>query len=579
MVTKIGSEIVVNAASDTHPQESPEVAALSGGGFVETWIDAAPTHDVRAQILDASGNKVGAEIDLGVTPADVVLGVTGLANNAFAISWGEVGINAGVKIQLFDSAGHTSGGPIGPLPSPSGGGGEPALTTLTDGDLAVIFEYNSTSGAAEGGTFDTSGNPTGSFVAGTAPNPGDLVFGQQIAPLSTGGAVAVWQEIPESGIFAQRLDTHGTLVGSQIPVTTLAVENAVVTPLANGAFVVAWDDGSSVQAERFAADGSPVGGPFQVNTNTASFVEHPGIATLANGQFVVVWRDLPSSGNGSVEGQVFNADGSKAGAEFTVATSTSRSETISPKVAALAHDEFVVTWDDPGSTDGVTNTIHAQIFSASGSAALPTVRFTARAPVNMKKLPGLQALLSKHLVIAHESKTDIKGAIGSFSYDFKNAPGHAFTFHHKTATDGIVGSFSVSVNGALAYKFTGLAMPVTTLNGFIHSHKSIASLTGFLLSENNVVTGSRGNDVLIGGPNDNTFVFTKRTFGHDTIMNFLTGDVIELSHKIFHSLAQVEHHAHVVHGHVQIRVDAADTITLNTVHHVSDLTPGDFLFV
>src|SRR5262249_51843627 len=161
----------------------------------------------------------------------------------------------------------TSGGPIGPLPSPAGGGGEPALTTLTDGDLAVIFEYNGASAKAEGGMFDTSGSPTGTFVAGTAPNPGDLVFGQQIAPLSTGGAIAVWQEIPEAGIFAQRLDAHGTLVGSQIPVTGLAVENAAVAPLASGAFVVAWDDGASVDAQRFAADGSPVGGPFKINTN------------------------------------------------------------------------------------------------------------------------------------------------------------------------------------------------------------------------------------------------------------------------------------------------------------------------
>jgi hypothetical protein len=576
MVTKIGNEIVVNSASDADPQRAPEVTALSGGGFVETWIDVVnpSTYDIRAQIFDAAGNKLGAEIDLGVNTGDVVRGVTGLANNAFAISWGD---GAGVEIQLFNSAGLPSGGQIA-----MGAGGEPDLTTLTDGDFAVIFEYNNVAnqGMAQGEVFSASGtpDPVGVFTAGSTPTSGDVVFRQQIAGLTTGGLVAVWEDAGQPGIFAQRLDAHGNLVGSQITVTTLSQERAVVAPLANGAFVVVWDQVFGVEARLFDANGNPVGSQFQVNTNTATnHVDHPGVATLGNGEFVVVWRNGGSSGNDSVEGQIFNADGTKSGGEFTVTTNMSRTEDGSLSVAALGHDEFIVTWDTPGSTDGVSNTIHAQIFEATGGN-LPTVHFTALQPVNMKNLPGLHSLLTKHFSISHESKSEIKGNIGSFSYDFKSLPGHAFTFHHKIATGGTVGSFSVSANGAVAYKFTGLAVPVTTLDGFIDSHKSIASLTSFLLSENNIVTGSRGNDVLIGGPNHNIFIF-KKPFGHDRIADFSANDVVEISHKIFHSFAQVEKHAHIVHGDVQIKVDAANTITLDTVHHVTDLMPGEFLFV
>jgi hypothetical protein len=39
MVSLVGSEIVVNAASDTDEQSYPEIAALSGGGFVVAWDD------------------------------------------------------------------------------------------------------------------------------------------------------------------------------------------------------------------------------------------------------------------------------------------------------------------------------------------------------------------------------------------------------------------------------------------------------------------------------------------------------------------------------------------------------------
>jgi hypothetical protein len=65
MVTTVGSEIVVNdTVHDTDDQSSPQVAALSGGGFVETWADVtdpiAFTFDVRAQMFNASGGKVGS---------------------------------------------------------------------------------------------------------------------------------------------------------------------------------------------------------------------------------------------------------------------------------------------------------------------------------------------------------------------------------------------------------------------------------------------------------------------------------------------------------------------------------------
>jgi hypothetical protein len=90
--------------------------------------------------------------------------------------------------------------------------------------------------------------------------------------------------------------------------------------------------------------------------------------------------------------------------------------------------------------------------------------------------------------------------------------------------------------------------------------------------------GSSHNDVLVGGVDYNTCVF-KKHFGHDAILNFAPTDIIEISHKIFHSFAQVHKHLRLVHGDVQIKIDAADTITLDTVHLVSDLSAGEFLFI
>lgn len=572
MVTKIGSEFVVNSASDTDAQRSPEIAALSGGGFVETWIDVinpgAPTLDVRAQIFDASGHKVGAEIDLGVSPIEYTVGITGLASNAFAISWGD---GAGVHIQLFNSAGQPSGAPNG---VPPGGGGSPALETLTNGNLAAIYEFNfvGSPGQAHGDIYDPSGNLVQDFVAGSTPTSTDRVFQQDIAALTTGGLVAVWEDIIQPGIFAQRLDAQGNLVGSQITVTGLAVEGAMVAPLAHGAFVVVWDQVSAVEARLFDANGNPVGGQFQVNTKTNSFVDNPSIATLGNGQFVVVWKNAGNSGNASVEGQLLNADGTKSGSEFTVTTAMSPTEFVSPKVAALGHDEFVVTWDSPGSTDGTTNTIHSQILEA------PTANFTAGQSVNMKNLPGLHPLLTHKLTITHLSKTEIKGHIGQFTYDLRSAPGHNFTLHGKHVTGGTIGSFEVDANGKLDYKFTGLDLAETRFGAFINSHAKVGALTGLLLGQNDVITGSHGNDVLVGGPDTNTYIFTKH-FGHDRIPNLALTDIIEISRKTFHDIAGVVMHSHLVHGHVVIAADAHDSIALSNVTNLSDLAHYHFMFI
>jgi hypothetical protein len=95
---------------------------------------------------------------------------------------------------------------------------------------------------------------------------------------------------------------------------------------ADGDFVVVWmSDGSSdtdssnssIQGQRYASDGAPLGSEFQVNTYTYDNQYRPAVASGAPGNFVVVWdsfgqyggdqedvyfqRFLSTCGNGVVE--------------------------------------------------------------------------------------------------------------------------------------------------------------------------------------------------------------------------------------------------------------------------------------
>jgi hypothetical protein len=61
---------------------------------------------------------------------------------------------------------------------------------------------------------------------------------------------------------------------------------------------------------------------LHVNSSTAGGQLKPSVTALANGKFVVVWEDFSHAAGdtdlNAVRGQLFNADGSPAGGEFLV---------------------------------------------------------------------------------------------------------------------------------------------------------------------------------------------------------------------------------------------------------------------
>ena len=68
---------------------------------------------------------------------------------------------------------------------------------------------------------------------------------------------------------------------------------------AAGNSVVAWGDtrtspDGEVYAQRFDANGQPIGGNFQVSTGQGEVYDRPEIAMLPDGRFMVAWFDRPS---------------------------------------------------------------------------------------------------------------------------------------------------------------------------------------------------------------------------------------------------------------------------------------------
>lgn len=222
--------------------------------------------------------------------------------------------------------------------------------------------------------------------------------GHQMRPsvtgLDDGGFVVTWMDLSLSAndntagwvVCGQVFSASGTKEGSEFLViaTPQSFPTAPsVTGLANGGFVVTWEDytwssddpnGWDVRGQMFSASGEKEGSEFVVNTITEKSQLKSSVTGLSNGGFVVTWQDdSPSSDDPSVlavRGQVFTASGAKEGSEFLVNTTTESAQ-AEPSVAGLSNGGFVVTWEDhsQSSDDPSDSAVRGQVFTASGDKA------------------------------------------------------------------------------------------------------------------------------------------------------------------------------------------------------------------
>jgi hypothetical protein len=193
-----------------------------------------------------------------------------------------------------------------------------------------------------------------------------------------GGWVVVWEHWQDPGypkdgmgIFGQRFSAAGVRLGPEFRVSTYTVDaqyypDVAVAP--DGDFVVVWSsntqDGSGygIFGQRFASDGSQLGGEFAVNAYTTGHQLRPSVESDAAGNLVVVWGSgAPRPG---VFGQRFDAGGAPTGAEFQIDTLATIGF-VTPRVSRNDGGGFVVVWSDDPVTGNATE-VFARRFDASG---------------------------------------------------------------------------------------------------------------------------------------------------------------------------------------------------------------------
>ena len=411
-VAPLGGQFQVNTYT-TSNRFGPAVTGDGAGNFVVVWTSYesagsdTSNWSIQGQRYDATGAPVGGEFQVNTytTGGQYRPTVAGDGAGNFVVAWASYG-SAGsdtsgwsIQGQRYDSAGTPVGGQFQVNTYTTSVQARAAVTGDGAGNFVVVWDSFGSAGSdtsgysIQGQRYDSAGTPVGGqFQVNTYTTR----FQSQPAATGDGAGnfVVVWESDGSAGsdtsgdsIQAQRYDSSGTPLGGQFQVNTYTTGNQrspKVTGDGAGNFVVVWNSNGSagsdtssysIQAQRYDATGTPVGGQFQVNTYTTggqgSFYGGAGVLVDGAGNFVVVWQS-----NGSIQGQPYDSAGTPVGGQFQVNTYTTGRQRR-PAVTGDGAGNFVVVWDSGSAGYLAALSIQGQRFTVTMSTSTSATSTTS----------------------------------------------------------------------------------------------------------------------------------------------------------------------------------------------------------
>ena len=310
--TKLGAEFQVNTYTDSD-QYPADVGSAPNGDFVVVWHSYGQDSDsygIFGQRYASSGAALGGEFqvntytDGGQTDPAVAVG----GNGDFVVVWSsyyEDGDSQGIFGQRFASSGSPAGIEFQVNTYTTGRQRLADVAAAPNGDFVVVWQ--SAQDGSVDGVFGQRFASGGSAVGGEF-QVNTFTQNRQAYPAAAtaadGSFVVTWSSYGNHdgdgwGIFAQRYDSSGGVAGSEFQVNTYTSNTQIasdVAAAANGDFIVTWQsrlqdsDQEGIFGQRYASDGSLIGGEFQVNSYTTSVQYLPAIAAAPNGDFIVAWE-------------------------------------------------------------------------------------------------------------------------------------------------------------------------------------------------------------------------------------------------------------------------------------------------
>ncbi|MEZ6092908.1 MAG: hypothetical protein R3C03_01525 [Pirellulaceae bacterium] len=265
----------------------------------------------------------------------------------------------------------------------------PAVAVMeTTGNYVAAWTSFEQAGQDESGLgvyaqlFAPDGSPLSGPILVNDMNTVDDQSNPAVAISDNGSFVVVWQSLQQDGsgwgIFARQFAADGTPLGNEFGVNSIVLGDQVNPTVAMnglGDFVVAWqgvdDDGSGIYSRRYLANGSPIDGTeFLVNPTTAGNQTAPDVVRAnSDGRFLISWQSEVVGLEGEVDVNVlaslYDSAGGLLNQEFMLNTTTDKDQ-VGPRAAMGPLGEFVVAWTNEGQT-GSGADVYARRFAADGT--------------------------------------------------------------------------------------------------------------------------------------------------------------------------------------------------------------------
>lgn len=377
----------------TDQQLFPTMAPLADGNVMITWSsygqDATSSWGIFANIIDAQGNKLSAtDISVNTLTASnqVESKIIGLKNGNAIVSWAtDIRTpNDDIKAQLLDSSGNKIGSEI-QINSNANNNQGLTLSELADSRIIITWHEITTNWNAEARIFDNTLNANSTEFMVNAPSPSTLQTFPAALGLSKGGYMVAFDSDILDGstwdIFIQNFDNQGNKIQSQSKVNTYTTSDQYyphIFKFNNNETIVTWDsqgqDGSgfAVIMQSLDNNGNKVGNEIQINTYTTgdqafypqistSYPTQPPGTILDNGNCIIVWSSSGQDGSGwGVYAQRFDAQKNKLGPEFRVNDFTTYDQATAV-VAPLNNGKVAIAWSSGQDEGGTSNNIYMKI--------------------------------------------------------------------------------------------------------------------------------------------------------------------------------------------------------------------------
>lgn len=314
----LGTEFLVNTYTQ-YVQFAPDVAMSPDGDFVVVWTSYSQDLDddgIFGQRFASNGSPVGTEFQVNTV-------TTGYQRR-------------------------------------------PAVEIDTAGDFLVAWEgtYDGSYSGIAAQRFGSDGTPQGTeFFVNT------FTGNDQLDPAigrSGTGFVVVWDsfagDLSGYTVFGQRIDSAGNPLGTEFIVNTFTLGTQLdpdVVGGPDGDFIAVWasagqdGNGEGIIAQRFASDGSRIGGEFIVNSTTTGSQSRPTVARAPGGNFVVTWEGPHTDPFADIWARAFSSDGTADGSDLKLNQFTTSFQNYA-SIAAIGERDFVVVWSNRVFSAGIS---------------------------------------------------------------------------------------------------------------------------------------------------------------------------------------------------------------------------------